>query len=452
VPLLIEILEEIEAAPRGNARLDVIAKYKDDYSLIRFFQKAVSPAVTFGVKKVDSPYQGCRRNHPGTFAADLFNLALKLEMREWTGNKALQEIEDFLNNCTSTEEKWARRFLQQDLRLDVGAKAFNKAVGFNAIPLFGVPLAEDWNKLKKKPTEGIWEIQPKLDGARTIAYIDFGAQTVELYSRTGKRWGNFKSIEGYLLGFAEQVKTSTGMTGKWVLDGEVLSYVDGKIDFQALQHTMMRKDGVEDGELHYVIFGACPIDDWFSGNRTYSQHYAGINELGGGLRYGTKDCLRIIDILGYVGDCGPDGGPYELQDFGLLDERLAKKCSLAMSMGYEGVMLRRIDAPVELKRSKNLIKYKQFCDSEAKIIGVVEGKGKLTEMVGALVCETSDGKVFEIGTGLDDAERSKLWAMNLVGDLEGKWVSYKYQELTKDGIPRFPVYRSLRSADDFDKE
>lgn len=102
-------------------------------------------------------------------------------------------------------------------------------------------------------------------------------------------------------------------------------------------------------------------------------------------------------------------------------------------MGGEGVMLRAPNAAYERKRSDTLLKVKTFHDAEATVIAHMSGRGKHKGRLGALVCVADNGATFSIGTGFSDAERE-------APPVIGSRVTYKYQELTDGGVPRFPIY------------
>lgn len=106
--------------------------------------------------------------------------------------------------------------------------------------------------------------------------------------------------------------------------------------------------------------------------------------------------------------------------------------------GGEGLMLREPKSFYERKRSSTLLKVKSFHDAEARVIGHTPGQGKHEGRLGALVCETKRGNVFEIGTGLTDYEREHP-------PRKGSWITFRYQELMRSGNPRFPVFVSNRN-------
>ncbi|PKO83992.1 MAG: DNA ligase [Betaproteobacteria bacterium HGW-Betaproteobacteria-11] len=103
----------------------------------------------------------------------------------------------------------------------------------------------------------------------------------------------------------------------------------------------------------------------------------------------------------------------------------------------EGLMLHRAEALYHGGRSDDLLKLKPALDAEAVVIAHLPGKGRLAEQLGALEVETADGRRFRIGSGLSDAERRHPPPI-------GATITYRYQELSRRGIPRFPRYWRVR--------
>lgn len=106
-------------------------------------------------------------------------------------------------------------------------------------------------------------------------------------------------------------------------------------------------------------------------------------------------------------------------------------------LGGEGLMLRQPKSRYEVGRSTSLLKVKTFQDAEARIVAHVPGAGKHKGRLGAVVCELPSGATFNIGTGFSDAERKQPPPLGAV-------VTFRYQELTDDGIPRFPTWVGVR--------
>jgi DNA ligase-1 len=103
------------------------------------------------------------------------------------------------------------------------------------------------------------------------------------------------------------------------------------------------------------------------------------------------------------------------------------------ALGGEGLMLRQPGSRYEVGRSTTLLKVKTFHDAEARVVAHTPGEGRHKGRVGALVVEMADGKRFSVGTGLSDEDRRNPPPI-------GQLVTYRYQELSEGGVPRFPSY------------
>lgn len=116
---------------------------------------------------------------------------------------------------------------------------------------------------------------------------------------------------------------------------------------------------------------------------------------------------------------------------------LQRKMDTLVKQGGEGLMLHLADAPYITGRSEVLLKLKPTLDTEAKVIGHIAGKGKYAGMLGALEMQTPQGKHFRIGTGFSDEVRKNPPAIGTI-------ITYKYNGLTKKGVPRFASYLRVR--------
>ncbi|KAF4601523.1 hypothetical protein EYR38_006177 [Pleurotus pulmonarius] len=102
-------------------------------------------------------------------------------------------------------------------------------------------------------------------------------------------------------------------------------------------------------------------------------------------------------------------------------------------LGGEGLMLRKPRSPYEGRRSNTLLKIKTFYDAEAIVTGYEPGKGRNKGVTGALKCKMASGKTFSVGTGLSDKQRRDPPKIGAI-------ITYRFFELTRDGVPRFPSY------------
>jgi ATP-dependent DNA ligase len=440
-------LEAVEQAARGNARLAELTHQLTFEGIVpgildTFLTFAFHPGITFGVAAITEPEtEGNEPIQP----FKLFELCQNLQSRNLTGNAARGAILAFIQPLKPVSRKWALRLLRRDLRLDLGLKDANKALkaaNMPLIPVFEVPLAKKYTDVKK--FAGDWAVQPKFDGARVVVRITPDKE-VTLFSRTGKEWKGFKSIKAAFAEFASTLKEESWLEQTLYFDGEVVTYVDGKVNFQVIQKMMMRDDDLEIGTLKYVAFDVATEDEWFNSQRTYRQRYAHAELLIG---LGTE---RISLVKSQTVS-------------GLTHKALESFCDEYVAADLEGSMARKLDETVALKRSSTLVKCKNFTDDEFEVIGMIEGKGKIAGMMGTLVCKMKDGKLFEIGTGFSEKDRTELWGRPEVigeydggplwghGGIVGQFAVGRYQQLTDGGVPRIPSFKGLRSKDDFRQE
>jgi len=103
----------------------------------------------------------------------------------------------------------------------------------------------------------------------------------------------------------------------------------------------------------------------------------------------------------------------------------------------EGIVVRDPKSLYINKRTSKALKVKKFKDTECKIIGYTNGKGKYFGKVGAIICQFSNKIEFKIGSGMDARFRKNPPKI-------GTTITFKYQNLTKYGKPRFPIYLRIR--------
>ena len=93
------------------------------------------------------------------------------------------------------------------------------------------------------------------------------------------------------------------------------------------------------------------------------------------------------------------------------------------------------------KRSADLQKVKTFLDGEYRIVDYLEGTGNEAGCV-IWVCETLEGRQFRVRPRGTQEERKLLFQNG--DEYIGKMLTVRYQELTDDGVPRFPVGIAIR--------
>src|SRR5690242_19458383 len=108
-------------------------------------------------------------------------------------------------------------------------------------------------------------------------------------------------------------------------------------------------------------------------------------------------------------------------------------------------MVRKPGSLYEVGRSSTLFKVKSFHDAEGRVVDHVPGTGKHKGRLGSLLLEMPNGTRFNVGTGFSDAERENPPEIGAI-------VTYRYQELSNGGVPRFPTFVGVRHDARFVKE
>ncbi|MFL5329198.1 MAG: DNA ligase [Gemmataceae bacterium] len=119
-------------------------------------------------------------------------------------------------------------------------------------------------------------------------------------------------------------------------------------------------------------------------------------------------------------------------------DHLRRELAAIEAQGGEGIMLREPGSLYIAGRSPTLLKVKSFYTDEGRVVGHEAGKGRHRGRLGALLLELPNGKKFAVGSGMSDADRSSPPPV-------GALVTFRFQELTDGGIPRFPIYVRVRS-------
>jgi len=241
-------------------------------------------------------------------------------------------------------------------------------------------------------------IQPKLDGLRCISEND------TLMSRNGK---------GYLA-------SPHLYQNKFILDGELYNH-EYHDDFNKIVSLCKKQSPtVEEYKesKDKVQFWAY---DFPSHDGVFSARYAAL-----------KSALKQLDNPAYK--LVPT---YEVKNQAEVD----KYHEEFLSKGFEGSILRLDLGPYENKRSKQLLKKKDFIDEEFKIIGAEEGEGGRAGTIGFFVVELEDGKTCKSNVKGSHEYLAEVWKDR--AKYIGTKATIKYFNRTPDGALRFPYVIKL---------
>ena len=431
-----DIIAKLEADNSKLAKQAIIKSAMEE-GLDEFFEgitMALDPLVTFGVKKV--PERSDVLTGQGLIWRDFKVLANQLINRELTGHAARDAIE--LVMSVATVEQWNgfyRRILIKDLRCGMSEKTVNKvAKDFPqyAVPVFTCSLAHDSANHEKKMI-GKKQIEIKLDGVRVITIIQ--GDKVEMFSRNGKQFHNF----GHIIAELEAVIKDHPVPYPLVLDGEVMS-----ANFQDLMKQVHRKDGNQSTDAVLHLFDTIPLGCFQTGKWDKPQSFR--SQITKHWVEDHADLLEHVQALDWedVDLDTPEG-----------QERFVALNKAAVDGGYEGVMIKDIDAPYECKRTHAWLKAKPFIEVTLEVVDVEEGTGRNEGRLGAVVCSgNDDGKDIRVnvGSGFTDDNRSSFWSSR--DALVGQLVEVRADAVTQnqDGtyslrFPRFKTFRGFEPGE-----
>lgn len=256
-------------------------------------------------------------------------------------------------------------------------------------------------------------IQPKLDGHRCIAIIKNG--TCELWSRSRIRITGVPHIQDAL---SMHLSGTLNNDETLILDGELYNH-DYKNKFEDLA-SFIRSGTPKDG--HEVV--QYHVYDIVKSDVPYVLRQKMLEEL-----FQVVNCSLVSSPIVVV-----ETIPVEQKD-------VVKLFKDFRSRGYEGAMLRDPKSLYIGDRSYGLLKVKEFDDSEFKITGVNEGRGKLKGHA-IFECVTEDGVTFEAKLKGDTSRLKEIF--DSPDQYIGKTLTVQYQGRTKNNIPRFPVGLRIR--------
>lgn len=246
-------------------------------------------------------------------------------------------------------------------------------------------------------TGGAWS-QPKLDGIRCIATKD------GLWSRQGKP---IVACPHIVEALAPLFVLHPGL----ILDGELYNHAL-KDDFNQITSLVKRlKPTAEDlaksaDLIQYHVYDVPSFEQEFGLRVRFLQHELGL---------GGEGVIRLVETK-----------------WAATEVALDALYSDYLELGYEGQMVRS-NGRYEQKRSKHLLKRKEFQDAEYKVLRIEEGNGNWAGYAKRIVCQLDDGR--EFGAGV---KGNQDFCKQLLGQTPEQ-ATIRFFALTPDGVPRFPV-------------
>jgi DNA ligase-1 len=257
---------------------------------------------------------------------------------------------------------------------------------------FKPQLAHDYTK---RPQDSGWS-QPKLDGIRCIARKD------GLYTRAGKSITTCDHIFSALQPFFKNNPQA-------ILDGELYNH-DLREDFNKITSLVRKVKPTEEEQAECFKLVQYHVYD-MAGEDLFQARINFIND------------QVFVDPIVCVAT-----------NYCSTQSKLDDLYSEYIGNGFEGQMVRN-NTPYENKRSKNLLKRKEFITEEFDVVEVLEGSGNWAGYAKHFTLKLQDGRTFGSGVRGTQAVLKEL----LEQEVQPTWVTCRFFELSPDGVPRFPV-------------
>ena len=254
-------------------------------------------------------------------------------------------------------------------------------------------------------------MQPKLDGVRCL-FTSEGA-----YSRNGKQFKNLRHIEIALESFFSENPDT-------VLDGELYNH-DLKKDFEKIISLVKKQKPTQEDKDNATRLIQFHVYDYFSQDSHRDSYSARLHTLNHAAFYGAF--VKPV-------------ATYRVNKH----EESLNMHSTFLSDGYEGSIL-RLDDMYKHGRSHSLMKFKDFSDAEATIVGYELGQGKRKGTLGKFIMMDDDGNRFGCppGKGFDYGKLRNI--LRNVQDYIGTRATFTYFQRTNAGSYRHPLFKAIRN-------
>jgi DNA ligase 1 len=320
------------------------------------------------------------------------------------------ETTPFEQACLEAESKWKKKHDANYTEVNLGksdAANVKQAPALKLLPMLA-------QKYKERAKYIVWPayIQPKLNGVRCL--VERKGDTITFWSRKSKQYKNFNL---YM-----EPNFMTFMKDGDILDGEM--YNHGDLTFQELMSLIKDEKTPDLDRLKKYVKFHCY--DRPSGNGGFKDRYVTwVSSLMGGVHQ-KLHYLRFVETIK------------------IMDPRYIDKVHAEYTQaGYEGSIIRSGgDEPYNFQyRDNQLQKHKDFLDEEFEIVGCDQGVGK-DEGKAIFVCKIRSGLEFSVRCKGTDEVRMEQWQNRKA--YIGKELTVRFQTLSDDGIPIFPVGIAVR--------
>ena len=418
-----EFFEHLADNPSRNYKIAQLTTNKDNELLKEVVRLALDPFTQFYQRKIPK-YVPNTTKHAASLKSMLPSLG-DLSGRVVTGNSAIDRLKAILEVVGEDDAKVIERIIQKDLKCGVQVSTAN-SVWTGLVSEYPVMLCSQFDQKLVDKIKFPAIVQLKMDGMRFNAIVR--NDKVEYRSRNGKEIQLLGNLDDDFIALAGGVDC--------VFDGELLVNDKGVILDRQTGNGILNKANkgtISDLEAHKVratIWDVVHLDAFKRGvcNVDYGKRWETLNHLFNLAKPKKVSLVKSWEVENY------DTAKALFEEF--------------LQRGEEGIILKDKAGIWEDKRTKSQIKFKGELECDLKIVGIVPGEGKYEGMLGAILCESSDGVVkVSVGSGFTDEHRKTLGE-----EIVDKIVAVKYNMRIKNKAGEeslfLPVFVEIRDDKD----
>lgn len=423
---MFDVFEKIEATSSRNTKKELLRSFdeKQKNLLVCSFH----PYRQYHISKWVDMFNPLANENEDVLYNDFIQLLDYCENHNASG-ELVDKVTDFMARCNPLQQRWFGRVIKKDMKfgaqdktiLDVHPKLF---------PTFDVMLAHKLDKgFTYQDLPQLLCLERKYDGFRVLViYRESGI--VDVVGRSGKPILNKE--------FIEKVSIDKDRFKGFVLDGEAYSH---EVSFEKFSGIMRTDDGKLPDSLHYLVFDMITVDDLMSqtNNKKYRDRIQELASFENDEFFFDDDTFIRVPKRYYFENWVT-----------VLTEEINKLYVQFLEEGYEGAMVKDLNATYEFKRTKAMLKIKPEDKVDGKITGWYEGEKdtRLEGMFGGFNVELEDSTEIHVGGGYKDWQRTEF-TNNLKQDntyYTDVWVTIKYTEKTESGSLRHPRFDNFRDS------
>jgi len=325
-----EILDELRNTNSRNEKVEILKKYSHFSPFLSVLKYTYNPYKKYHLTSKQLTCKVGKEQANETDYMELVDRLDHLENRDYTGNKAIEHISEFLERFVFQDQVEMIRILDKDLRIGANASSINKAIP-TLIPQFKVRLAKELPQANFEREELPFHtsyVSKKLDGVRCLILKENGVS--KALSRQGIEFTTLSKLTQFFDGIP---------TDNVVWDGEVCIMENEKENFQGIMKEIRRKDHTILSPKYFIF--DCISLDVFKGIEKPNNVYSDV--------YGVLNYARAL---------------YESECTEVLYQTLIKDWNALMNLfdhanenGWEGLMITNGEAFFEPKR--NLVTNKE---------------------------------------------------------------------------------------------